>query len=537
MERVLFAHRVLPALRPDVAQDPGSFSEWVQRRELRHHHPLVGKPSAEPLHMVMVVAGEPPPETVRTLHALQQQTSANWSLTVVVQRSHQAAFTALLTVSGLQRSSQRVRVECAEDASPATRMLDLGLTATGGTHLSLLFPGDVWAPDAVAQLAGRLSPRTVVYGDEDSVAADGRHVDPRLKPVYSPEFLLSSSYVGRPLAIGSGLARQLTSTTDDLALAEHDLALRACELADEVIHLPDVLCHRLVAPDPQRPDASDVRHVEAAIERRGEAAEVSQGSTRGTYRIRRRPSGEATATIIIPFRDEPRLLRTCIESIDATHRQRRFDFVLVDNDSVQPETLTLVERLARRDDVTVLTDDRPFNWSELNNAAARVASGEVLIFLNNDIEARQAGCIDALATQAVRSGIGAVGARLVYPDGRLQHCGVVIGLGGAAGHPLAGLDANEPGYLNMAITSREVAAVTGACLATRRDVFDRSRRIRRGARRRSQRRRLLPAGPARGHESALRRNRRARTPRVAQPRICRRGAGHWTLCRSLEDVH
>ncbi len=117
MERVLFAHRVLPALRPDVAQDPGSFSEWVQRRELRHHPP-VGKPPAEPLHMVMVVAEEPPPETVRTLHALQQQTSANWSLTVVVQRSHQAAFTALLTVSGLQRTSQRVRVEWAEDASP-----------------------------------------------------------------------------------------------------------------------------------------------------------------------------------------------------------------------------------------------------------------------------------------------------------------------------------------------------------------------------------------------------------------------------------
>ena len=475
MERVLFAHRVLPALRPDVAQDPGSFSEWVQRRELRQH-PLVGKPPAEPLHMVMVVAEEPPPETVRTLHALQQQTSANWSLTVVVQRSHQAAFTALLTVSGLQRTSQRVRVEWAEDASPATHMLDLALTATRGTHLALLFPGDVWAPDAVAQLAGRLSPRTVVYGDEDSVAADGRHVDPRLKPVYSPDFLLSSSYVGRPLAIGSELARQLTSTTDDLALAEHDLALRACELADEVIHLPDVLCHRLVAPDPRRPEAPDVRHVEAALQRRGEAAEVSPGSSRDTYRIRRRPAGDATATatatIIIPFRDEPRLLRTCIESIDATHRQRRFDFVLVDNDSVQPETLTLVERLARRDDVTVLTDNRPFNWSALNNAAAKVASGEVLIFLNNDIEARETGCIDVLSTQAMRPGIAAVGARLVYPDGRLQHCGVVIGLGGAAGHPLAGLDARQPGYLNMAITTREVAAVTGACLATRRDVFE-----------------------------------------------------------------
>ncbi len=471
MERVLFAHRVLPAPRPDVAQDPGPFSEWVLRRELRR--PPVGRPQPEPLHMVMVMAGEPPPETVRTLHALQQQTATQWSLTVVVRRSWQVAFTALLTVSGLQRSSRRVRVECAEDTSPAHHMLDLGLTAARGAHLSLLFPGDLWAPDAVAQLSGRLSPRTVVYADEDSVAADGTHVDPRLKPVYSPEFLLSSSYMGRPLAIGSDLTRQLTSATDDLALAEHDLALRSCELADEVVHLPEVLCHRLVAPpDTPSPGGHDVRHVEAAVQRRGEAAEVLPGPAKGTYRIRRRSSGEPTATVIVPFRDEPRLLRTCIESIDATHERRRFDFVLVDNDSVQPETLTLVERLARRDDVTVLRDDRPFNWSALNNTAAKVATGDVLIFLNNDIEARDAGAIDVLSAQAVRPGIGAVGARLVYPDGRLQHCGVVIGLGGAAGHPLAGLDADQPGYLNMAISTRECAAVTGACLATRRAVFE-----------------------------------------------------------------
>ena len=199
---------------------------------------------------------------------------------------------------------------------------------------------------------------------------------------------------------------------------------------------------------------------------------MSPGVSRGTYRIRRRPPDGATATIIIPFRDEPRLLRTCIESIDATHRQRRFDFVLVDNDSVQPETLTLVERLGRRDDVTVLTDDRPFNWSALNNAAAKVASGEVLIFLNNDIEAREAGCIDALSTQAMRPGIGAVGGapRLPrWPSATLRRGDRARG---AAGHPLAGLDARQPGYLDMAVTTREVAAVTGACLATRRDVFE-----------------------------------------------------------------
>ena len=106
------------------------------------------------------------------------------------------------------------------------------------------------------------------------------------------------------------------------------------------------------------------------------------------------------------------------------------DFVLVDNGSVQPETQTLIECLARRDDVRVLPDDRPFNWSELNNAAADQASGDVLLFLNNDIEAQEPGWIDVLATQAMRPEVGAVGARLLYPDRRLQHGGVVIGVGG-----------------------------------------------------------------------------------------------------------
>ena len=150
----------------------------------------------------------------------------------------------------------------------------------------------------------------------------------------------------------------------------------------------------------------------------------------------------------------------------------RVDFVLVDNGSVQPETQTLVERLARRDDVAVVADGRPFNWSALNNAAVALARGDVLLFLNNDIEARQPGWLDVLAAQAMRPDVGAVGARLLYPDGRLQHCGVVIGVGGAADHLLAGLDGRQPGYLHMAVCSRESAAVTGACLATRREVFD-----------------------------------------------------------------
>jgi O-antigen biosynthesis protein len=445
----------------------------MQRREAWRPRQFVPRHDAGALGLVMVIAGEPTPETVQTLQALQQQTTSHWTLTVVVRNSWQTAFTALLGVSGLHRTSQRVRVECTDDAASGAHMLSRGLAVNAGVSIALLFPGDVWAPDAVAQLASSLSPLGVVYADEDSVTAAGAYVDPRLKPSYSPEFLLSSSYIGRPLAVGSGIALQVGPSGGNLPELEHDLALRACEAARQVVHLPEVLCHRhLDAPAAAGPDGPGVGHVLEALLRRGQSGEVTAGVVRDTYRVRRQPPGPVATTIIIPFRDEPRFMRTCIESIDATRGTGQVDFVLVDNGSVQPETQTLLERLARRPDVQVVADARPFNWSALNNAAVALARGEVLLFLNNDIEAHQPGWLDLLAAQAMRADVGAVGARLLYPDGRLQHCGVVIGVGGAADHVLAGLDGGEPGYLNMAITSRECAAVTGACLATRREVFD-----------------------------------------------------------------
>ncbi len=196
MDRVLFAHRVLPALRPDVAHDLGPYEDWVRRREAWRPLQFVPRPDAEALNLVMVIAGEPTPETVQTLQALAQQTSPHWTLTVVVRNSWQTAFTALLGVSGLHRTSQRVRVEETDDSAAPSDMLSRGLAANAGAPVALLFPGDIWAPDTVAQLASALSPLGVVYADEDSVTTAGTYVDPRLKPSYSAEFLLSSAYIG-----------------------------------------------------------------------------------------------------------------------------------------------------------------------------------------------------------------------------------------------------------------------------------------------------------------------------------------------------
>jgi GT2 family glycosyltransferase len=417
----------------------------------------------------MLVRGADLPNVVQTLSSLEAQTDDAWVLTVAIESSQDTTFTSLLGVSGLRRSTQKVRVMRTNESKTAAELFAQAGQNVARSDLALLFPGDVWASDAVAQLKAALRPGGMAYGDDDRLTATGRYEDPRLKPAFSPELLLRVSYIGRPLALSADLVDRLpaagTENWDDF---EHDLALRASELATTHEHVSEVLCHR-TEDSPRVPETAS-RHIEAALARRGDNGTVTKGPF--AFRITRSvPSGHL-ASIIIPFRDAPELLRTCIDSIDASRGRAGVEYVLVDNGSVEPETATLMERLDQRDDVLLITDPRPFNWAQLNNAAALQARGEVLVFLNNDIEARWDGWLEALCAQAIRPGVGAVGARLLYPDLRLQHCGVVIGLGGAAGHLLVGLANTSPGYLGMAVTTRECAAVTGACLATSRIVFD-----------------------------------------------------------------
>jgi GT2 family glycosyltransferase len=314
----------------------------------------------------------------------------------------------------------------------------------------------------------------VVYADDDDVTPDGVHVSPRLKPDYSPDLLLSSAYIGAPLAVGSSIGDRLPRpATSERRLIEREWGLAACEMADSVIHIAEVLCHRSqdVAAD-SLVDGSGADVVRAALRRRRDHGEVHTGRIAGTYRVAWPTTSTVSTSILIPFRDQPGLLRTCVDSVTATTREHDVEFVLIDNGSTDPEVLTLLEHLDDRSNVTIVSDPQPFNWAALNNAGAKVARGDVLLFLNNDIEAIAEEWLEALVGHALRADVGAVGARLLYPDHRLQHCGVVIGLIGAAGHPLLGLAPEERGYLNMALVTREVSAVTGACLASRREVFD-----------------------------------------------------------------
>jgi GT2 family glycosyltransferase len=469
VERVLFAPRELPPLPPDAGHDPERYEAWVTARERervrrspRDHHPT--------LDLVLLVA-DAPAETLRhTLESVRAQTSRRWTLTLAVTTSRLDEVGALVRAGLPRRRRRQVRCVVTADDTPLPERLCGAVTADSGRPIALVFPGDVWAPDAVALLARAVTTTGVAYGDEDRITAEGTHGAPLLKPEYSPDFLLSSGYVGRPLALGPGLATVLNGlVATDVSSLEHECALHACRAADAVAHVAEVLCHR--SGDWVVPPGVDGEYLLRFLQKHGDQAHVRPGLRAGTFRLEHKPA-EALVSVLIPFRDQPRFLRTAIDSIRATTRGEQLEFVLIDNGSTDPETHTLIEKLESADDVRVLRDAGPFNWAALNNAGVASATGNVLLFLNNDIEARRSGWLGALRAHALRPDVGVVGARLLYPDDRVQHCGVVVGMGGAAGHPLVGLPATAAGYLDMATVTRECSAVTGACLATRRAVFE-----------------------------------------------------------------
>ncbi len=471
MHRVLFAPREPLPLRPDAAGDLPRYRAWLARREaerLAAPRPVDGPAPA----VVVAVENPDPPALAAGLRAVTTQLARHGHLALAVLGRLDPAGEAAVA-SALGDAGGRAHRVDLDPGIGTARAVAAALEQVPGDAFVVLGQHDRVVPDALGLLGAALGSDDadtpdVVYADHDTLGADGGPADPVLKPAWSPELLLSGPYFGRPVAYrrravdAAGGIRPL-----DDGDWEHDLALRVTESCALVVHVPEVLCH-LVPSTSTQPGPGAVN---AALERRGESAEVRPGPLPRTWSVLRRADRRASVSVVIPFRDEPRLLRTCVETVTATADDVELELVLVDNGSAEPETATLLERLGERERVTVVSDPRAFNWAALNNAAVTATNGDVLVFLNNDIEAHRRGWLAALAAQATRAEVGAVGARLIYPTGLIQHVGVVIGMGGAAGHVLAGLGADRPGYLGMAVLARDCAAVTGACLATRREVF------------------------------------------------------------------
>ncbi|MGH9300706.1 MAG: glycosyltransferase family 2 protein [Acidimicrobiales bacterium] len=356
-----------------------------------------------------------------------------------------------------------------------------GRTPAGPVVLFAL-PATRFIPDALETVALRMTASDhpdLVYWDSDTIDDNGLRCHPRFLPGWSPEFLTSTNYIGPVLAMSNQATKDLGAiTTAPGTDPIHDLLLAwawpsSGRHAGETAHIPRILHSNLdLGPGPAPGGDPTALTVRRSLQRSDQdGAAVALGPLPFSARVVRAPQGPARASVIIPFRDQPRMLRRCVDSLLTSPGHDSFEVLLVDNDSREPETMALLERYGNHPKMSVVSVPGAFNWSSINNAAVARADGDVFVFVNNDIEARSPSWLRQIVAQALRPDIGAVGARLLYGDGSLQHAGVVIGLG-LTTHVLRDLPGSDPGYGGMAVLCREVTAATGACLATSRGTFE-----------------------------------------------------------------
>jgi len=413
-----------------------------------------------------------------TLNALRMQAYDNWSAQVVTGTPEEA--------TNIRRALEAVAPDLAGRftvASAAAKVAEEKFgpaPLTDGTHgrLALHIPlsfGDELGADAFLELAvamARNPSANIVYSDELKVSPVSGSLEPFFKPDWSPDLLTATHYWGRLWAVtDETLSATAVSAETFFQNGEYDLALRCAEKASVVRHIPKLLCQ--TAPTEtsklRRAVVQEQTALRQMLDRRGIVATVESTAIPGTWRIRRAVETAAKISIIIPTCGAGEFIENCLRALRAQTRYENYEIIVIDN---IPTAQTTRKAWLRENADHVIDMPDEFNWSIFNNRAAAVAGGEFLLFLNDDITVTQSDWLQAMMEHAQRPEVGIVGPRLLYPDATVQHAGMFLAQSGIARHAFRFAPHDDPCYFGLALTQRNVTAVTGACMLVRRATFE-----------------------------------------------------------------
>jgi glycosyltransferase involved in cell wall biosynthesis len=364
-------------------------------------------------------------------------------------------------------------------ADAAARNAALGRSRAD--FVAAIVEGDRLSPLALLSMAeaGVDEDVDIVYSDEDVWPLDGERRAPRFKPDWSPELLQSGMYCGRLFAVRRRVALAAGGYRAAVAGAlDYDLALRASALARRIVHVPDVLYHRRAGaaghPDSVHPDAAVA--LEAACAARGLTTSVEPGALAGGWRARITVADRPRIAVVIPTAGHgpgggaPAYVAQCVRGLRQRTRYTNYELLVCDNGNLTAETRAVLDAVPHQR-VTYRWEGA-FNFSNKINFAVRQTTAPYVLLLNDDVEPINADWLDAMLEYAHQPQIGAVGAKLFYPDGRLQHVGVAVGVCGVVAHLLHQFPGGSQGCGGIAVTVRNCSAVTGACMLTRREVYE-----------------------------------------------------------------
>lgn len=463
--------------RTDFSITAGEYTRWIKRNEpgkraLREQR-LSSFPSMPAISIILPIGDASGRNLRLTLDSMVKQSYQRWELWPAGPAPSREVDELLRKYS----QDQRIKPVAGSSASSLAGHVNAALASVTGSYVMFLNPADTLAPfalHAIIQTINVNPDADFAYSDEDSLNETGtERFDPYFKPDWSPELLRSQNYIGCSATYRRDLVEAVGGYRGGFDGAEgYDLILRATERAKNIIHVQKVLYHgRVWLETSGRARESSKKAVAEHLDRCGERGSVKDGLVPGTQQVAYSIKDWPLVSVIIANRDHHDLLAKCLDSL-ALSTYLNYEIIIVENHSEKPETFKYYEALAAKPNVKIVTWARPFNYAAVNNFAVTHAAGELLLFLNNDVEAINPDWLERMVEHAVRPGVGAVGAKLLFPDGTVQHAGVVVGIGGLAGHPGKGFPRNSAGFFNRLLVTQNFSAVTAACLLTRKEIFE-----------------------------------------------------------------
>ena len=506
--RILIGEEQLQAAVIDQREP---YAQWMAKHfarpsDLQGYREDVPLLAYQPLVSILMPVYEPPIELLdAAIRSVVEQVYGNIELCIADDRSPDPRVRKCL--EEWKAKDPRIKVVYRTENGHISKASNTALELVTGEFVALMDHDDLLAPDAIYHVVKRLNrDRSVdlLYSDEDKVDEQGRHSDPHFKPQWCPDHLLSRNYFGHLVVARASLLKDINGfrvgfegsqdydlllrLTERIALLSFTSEARQAEgsgsLSAErrmrlrIAHIPRVLYHwRIHAASAARseevkPYAYDAakRALSEALERRGEPADVSFLFGFRGYGIRFTSPLKGKVSVIIPTKDKADVLGACLRSLFTLTDHPDFEVIVVSNNSTERSLFDLMKEMsaAHAERFRWFEHNEPFNFSGLMNEGVRVAKGDHILFLNNDTEIIHADWMRAMHEQSQRASVGAVGVKLLYHNDTIQHAGVVIGLGGVAGHTFTGTHKDGPGYFNYVNTINNYSAVTAACMMVER---------------------------------------------------------------------
>jgi GT2 family glycosyltransferase len=462
---------------------PDEYQRWIKafeptaadlQKQRNHKFPRA------PIVSVVVPVFNPPAAFLDAmLKSVQAQTYPHWQLCLA------DASTAPHVRPLLEKATAadpRVKVRFLETNGGIVGNSNAALELATGDFVALLDHDDTLAPFALYEIAETVLANPTadfLYSDEDKLDFEGNRVEPNFKPDWSPETLRSRNYICHLAVLKRTLVDEIGGFRAGFDGAQdHDLVLRATERARKIVHVPHVLYHWRMHRQSTAADAGTKGYAHAAgkravqeqLARLGVDGTVHDGAVPGMYHVVHHLRTQPLVSVIVPNKDAAEMLARCVDSL-AKSSYANYELLIVENGSVRPETFAYYRQLEKQPHVRILEWKKPFNYAAVNNFAAAQARGELLLCLNNDIEAVNPDWLEQMVKLGVQPGVGAVGAKLYYADDTIQHAGIVVGMGGVAGHSHLNFPRMATGHMQRLRFTQNVAAVTGACLLCPTKVF------------------------------------------------------------------